>query len=261
MRAVTLPPEDETLAEAEDEDEGASQSLSDALVRDLTQHKTVALRYELGERPDLALLTLTHALAAQTFYRHTEVYAVDIRATSSLAVPSDGLDGNPAAEALDTRHSQWAQRMPDNPAELWSFVSALEPEARMALFAHCTALTLDATQYPHLHRVKGADALDAIAGDFGFDMADYWQPNVSSFFGRVTRGQILDVVTKAVGEDAGRRMKDMKKPVMAEEAERLMSQSRWLPHVLRGKPAAKAENLAAEGEDGIAATPDAIKAE
>ena len=236
---------DETEADTED-DEGP-QGLSDALVRDLTMHKTVALRYELGQRPQLALTAMTHALAAQTFYRFTEVYALDLRASSSLAAPSDGLEMNPAATAMDARHASWAGRVPANPADLWAFVAALTGEDLMGLFAHCTAVTLDATKYPHANRIKGAEALDAIAADIGLDMADYWKPTLSSFFGRVTRGQILDIVGKAVGEDTARRMKDMKKPVMAEEAEGLMIDSRWLPHTLRPKTAAKAENSAAEG--------------
>jgi hypothetical protein len=53
----------------------------------------------------------------------------------------------------------------------------------------------------------------------------------------------------------------MKKPIMAEEAERLMIDSRWLPHILRTKSAARAENSVAEGENAKAPGSDALAAE
>ena len=246
---------------SDDEDEAVPLSLSDALVRDLTTHRTVALRHELSQRPDLALVAMAHALAAKTFYRFTEVSGLDVVATSSQAVSTFGLDANPASVALDACHAQWAGRVPVNPAELWAFVAGLSHDDVMALFAYCTAITLDATKYPHLTWIKGKESLDAIAADVGLDMANYWKPTAGSFFARVTRGQILEIVGNAAGEDAARRMKDMKKPTMVEEAERLMADSLWLPDLLRTKPAATAENMAADGENADGGGTEALAAE
>ena len=53
-----LEPEDE---EAEED----GKPLSDLLIRDLTAHRTLGLRLALGEQPDMALLAVTHALAAR----------------------------------------------------------------------------------------------------------------------------------------------------------------------------------------------------
>jgi len=246
---------------SDDEDEAVPLSLSDALVRDLTTHRTVALRYELSQRPDLALVAMAHALAAKTFYRFTEVSGLDVVATSSQPVSTFGLDANPAVAALDACHAQWAGRVPVNPADLWAFVAGLSHDDLMALLAYCTAITLDATKYPHLNRIKGGESLDAIAADVGLDMANYWKPTAASFFARVTRGQILQIVGKAAGADAARRMKDMKKPTMVEEAERSMTDSRWLPDLLRAKPAAKAEILAPDGENADEEGTEALAAE
>jgi hypothetical protein len=53
--------------DAEDEEpEEDGKPLSDLLVRDLTAHRTLGLRLALGDQPDIALLAVTHALAAQT---------------------------------------------------------------------------------------------------------------------------------------------------------------------------------------------------
>lgn len=51
---------------------------SDLLIR-LTAHRTLGLRLALGEQPDMALIAVIHALAAQTFYRGVDVHCLDIR--------------------------------------------------------------------------------------------------------------------------------------------------------------------------------------
>ncbi|GAB1715804.1 MAG: hypothetical protein NTAFB05_08460 [Nitrobacter sp.] len=52
---------------SEDEDtEEDGTPLWDLLVRDLTAQRTLGLRLALGEQPDMALIAVTHALAAQT---------------------------------------------------------------------------------------------------------------------------------------------------------------------------------------------------
>ena len=45
---------------------------------------------------------------------------------------------------------------------------------------------------------------------------------------------ILEAVTEAAGEDAAGRIEGMKKQAMAQEAERLVAGTGWLPTVLRG---------------------------
>lgn len=68
---------------APDEDEDCEddvKSLPDSLVRDLTAHRTLGLRLALGENPEVALLAVTHALTAQTFYNgYDEDTCLDIR--------------------------------------------------------------------------------------------------------------------------------------------------------------------------------------
>jgi ParB family chromosome partitioning protein len=53
----------------DDEDRAETgKPLSDVLIRDLTAHRTLALRLVLGEQPDVALIATVHAMVAQTFY-------------------------------------------------------------------------------------------------------------------------------------------------------------------------------------------------
>src|SRR3546814_724753 len=61
--------DDERRADDEEDEVGdVGKPLSDALVRDLTAHRTLALRLVLGQQPAVALIALTHVLASQTFY-------------------------------------------------------------------------------------------------------------------------------------------------------------------------------------------------
>jgi ParB family chromosome partitioning protein len=92
--------------DAEDEDAGDDgKPLSDLLIRDLTAHRTLALRLALGERPDMALIAVTHALAAQTFYRGVDASCLEIRLTNgTLASHADGIEGHKDCASMDRAH-------------------------------------------------------------------------------------------------------------------------------------------------------------
>jgi ParB family transcriptional regulator, chromosome partitioning protein len=51
-----------------DEDEGL-KPIPDRLMTELTAHRTLALRHELGEQPDVAFLAALHALCVKVFFR------------------------------------------------------------------------------------------------------------------------------------------------------------------------------------------------
>src|SRR3546814_16954960 len=100
-----------------------SSDLSDALVRDLTAHRTLALRLELGDQPVVALIALTHALASQTFYHAADDQScLEVHMTASpLTHHAEGIGETAAAKALEERHRAWAERVPRNSDELWDF--------------------------------------------------------------------------------------------------------------------------------------------
>lgn len=89
--------------DAEDEEaEEDGKPLSDLLVRDLSAHRTLGLRLALGEQPDMALTAVTHALAAQTFYRGVDAHCLEIRPSSPhLGGHADGIEDTAAAKALE----------------------------------------------------------------------------------------------------------------------------------------------------------------
>lgn len=233
-----------SAVQAEDEDADDGRPLSDLLIRDLTAHRTLGLRLALGGNPDVALVAVTHALVAQTFYRgHDEGTCLDIRPTSApLGSHADGIEDTAAAKTLAERHEAWAVRMPKEATDLWTFIVALDHDSRMSLFAHCAALTVSAVNLPWDRKPRALAAADRLAEAVVLDMTAHWTPTARTYLGRVTKAHILAAVREGVSEEATHRMAGMKKQAMAEAAEQLLAGTGWLPAVLRtGEPETGAE--------------------
>lgn len=243
--------------EAQEEEEGdAGQPVSDLLTRDLTAHRTLVLRLALGEQPEIALIAVTHALAAQTFYRGGESHALEIRSASAyLASHADGIEDTAPAKLLSDRHAGWAGDMPQNIAELWGFIASLDQVSLMALFAHCASLTVNVVKQPWENKPQAQTTGNRLAAALALDMRQHWTPTVRSYLGRVTKAHILAAVREAVGNEAAERIADMKKPQMAEAAEQLLAETEWLPPLLRTERPAL---LASEGADADALGSTAI---
>jgi ParB family transcriptional regulator, chromosome partitioning protein len=75
--------------------EQEKEDLSAALVQDLTTQRTAALRAALSIRPDIALIAITHNLAAQIFYDQTYLLSssLTVRTVALLSLFGDRLGG------------------------------------------------------------------------------------------------------------------------------------------------------------------------
>ncbi|WP_456749551.1 ParB/RepB/Spo0J family partition protein [Bradyrhizobium sp. USDA 4461] len=226
-------PDDEDDEGASDEDD-EDQKLSDALIRDLTAHRTLGLRLNLSEQPDVAIVAVTHALAAQIFYVGAAAHVAGIQPVKTdLAAHADGIEDTPAGKLWSDRHANWARQMPKDVAGLWEFVAELDHDSRMALFAYCVALTVNAVKLPFDRRPRALAAGRRLAEAVALDMTAYWHPTVRSYLGRVTKANILEAVREGVGGEAAERLSDMKKADMAQSAEQLLAATDWLPSLLR----------------------------
>ena len=237
--------------EAEDEEPG--KPISDSLIRDLSAHRTLALRVALGERPDLAVVALTHTLTAQLFYSYAEAGCLEVRPTATLlGSHADGIEDTPLAARVKEAHEAWAERMPRDVADLWGFVVALDSERCMALLAHCASRTVNALRLPWDRKPRSLQTADRLATALALDVAQDWTPTVDSYLGRVTKAHIAAAVVEGVSDEAAARIADMKKPDMAQAAEQLLAGTGWLPTVLRtAQPEAEAveADVGAEVED------------
>lgn len=214
-------------------EEDEARSGSDLMLRDLTAHRTMALRYVVGEDPDLAFVTVTHTLAAQVFFGGTGA-CLDLKATSApLSGHAAGVEDGVAGRRLAERHEVWARQMPRHAGELWAFVASLDADSRCALFAHCAALTAFAVYLPWDRQTRALATADALAARVKLDMAKFWSPTVESYLGRVTKAEIVCAVREGVSDEAAQRIARCKKAQMAQAAEALLVGTAWLPEALR----------------------------
>jgi ParB family transcriptional regulator, chromosome partitioning protein len=187
-------------AGTEDEED---RPLSDILVRDLTAHRTLGLRLNLSEQPDVAIMALTHALSAQVFYVGADVHVVGIQPVKTgLAAHAVGIEDTPAGKAWADRHANWARQMPREVTALWAFVAELDHDGRLALLAHCIALTVNVVRLPWEKKPRGLVKADRLAEAVALDMTGYWRPTARSYLGRVTKARILDAVREGVSAEA-----------------------------------------------------------
>lgn len=150
-----------------------------------------------------------------------------------LASHADGIEDTKAGRAWADQHARWAAQMPRDVSDLWTFVVELDHDSRMALFAHCVALTTNAVRLPSERRPRAVATADRLAEAVSLDMAAHWAPTVQTYLGRVTKTHILAAVREAVSNEAADRIADMKKQDMAEAAEQSLVGTGWLPVLMR----------------------------
>jgi ParB family chromosome partitioning protein len=250
---------------AESEDEMILKPLSDRLHTELTAWRTLALRNALGERPDIAALVALHALCLRAFYRYPADSCLDIELRSA-ALGSQGGYGfadTPLAQGFDAQHARWQAQLPAEPQDLWAALVGFDPDSRDALFAHCVSLGVNALYDPYTRRPRALAHADRLAEALDLDVAATgWTPTVESYLGRVTKARILQAVEEARGDDAVRRLENLRKGEMAEAAEGLLESSGWLPEPLRtpGRPVC-ASGATTEGTEPAATADEAVVAD
>ena len=222
-------------AALEPEEDDGIKPLPDSLLSELTAHRTLALRFELGERPDIAFIAGLHALCLRAFYRFAQDSCLELDLKHSLfAAQPPGLADSKLAQAFDARHQAWSEALPELPVDLWDVLLAFADEERHALFAHCISLSLNAVHEAYNRRPRAMAHADRLAEDIGLDMvAAGWEPTVGNYLGRVTKARILLAVREAKGDKAAETIAPLKKTPMAELAQGLLAGSRWLPEPLR----------------------------
>ncbi|MEY9194744.1 ParB/RepB/Spo0J family partition protein [Bradyrhizobium ottawaense] len=224
----------------EPETDGASEgresiaSLPEKLVAQLTAHRTAVLREAVAQRPDIAFIAVVHAFAASTFYVGSRISCLDISArTVYLSGYVAGMDESPQARACGDRQAELAKALPAYVQDLWDALLGFTQEQLMRLLAHCAALTVDAVVRPGASSPQPLKHAEALSQAVSLDMTAHWQPTATNYLGQVTKAVIVEAVREGVSEEAAAQLADLKKPAMAEAAERLLADKGWLPQVLR----------------------------
>jgi ParB family chromosome partitioning protein len=207
------------------------------LLTELTAYRTLALREALGNEPGIAYLALLHALCLRLFFRYGAESCLEIEAKSVMfGAQAPGLADTKLAERVDARHQAWAAQLPEDAGELWDVLTGFDSDSREALFAHCVALTLNATHDAYARRHRALAHAGRLAETLSLDMvAAGWVPTAENYLGRVTKARILEAVHEVKGEQAAERLAALKKGEMVSAAEGLLVDTGWLPEPLRTK--------------------------
>jgi ParB family chromosome partitioning protein len=233
-----------------EEDDGKIRPLSDRLVEDLTAARTVALRNALANDPAMAFIAALHVAVLKTFYRYGSGSCLEITLQHTAFSQTQGLGDTVWTKEIEQRQESWGYDLPGNAEEVWDYLIGLDEASRMALFAHCVSLSVNATVQAWNRRTKETAHAKQLAHSLGFGMVEAgWTPTVDNYLGRVTKAHILQAVRDAKGEQSAQLIAHLKKPDMAREAARLLDGCGWLPEVLR----LPIDEIAAEANADVAA--------
>ena len=225
--------------EAGNDDEGENDetpkaTLSDRLAQRLSAHRTAALQIEVTRHPQVALAALVHGMV-QTVLQDSR-YGHDLPLGVRLTV-QDRLEGmapdwpeSSAAVALHELQQAWGGKLPENSAELFAVLLAMEQGELVKLLAVCVASTVDVvTPHATAHQ-PGKELAQAV----GLNMAAWWQPSAEGYFKHVSKAVTLQAVGEFAPEHVTRLAK-LKKADIASEAERLADGTGWMPAIFKAK--------------------------
>jgi ParB family transcriptional regulator, chromosome partitioning protein len=204
---------------------------SAALLRRLTAHRTKALQVAIAQRPDIAIVTLTHRLVLRVFFE----FAVTASSVAQIDAKETVLDQYAPDLAACKAHGVLAERaatlravLPEDPTTLFAWLLQQPLPEVMSLCAYCVALSLNGVSAE-----ESNSATDALAAAAGLDMRQWWAPTVQNYLGSVSRAQILEAVREAVSPEAAATLTGLKKSPLAEAAEKRLAGTGWLPRPLR----------------------------
>jgi ParB family chromosome partitioning protein len=229
--------------QADTDEDDTVRPLSERLITELTAHRTLALRDALANDPGVAFVAVLHTLCLGAFYRTSSGTCLEISSKStSFNTQAPGLADSASAKAIEARHQQWVQRLPQDEGNLWQTLVAFDRDSQAALFAHCASLSVNAVHEPWNRNPGRFAHADILARAVNLDMAAAgWSPTIDNYLGRLPKAHILEAVREAKGEASAQLIDHLKKPDMAKEAERLLAGTGWLPEPLRTTDGATAE--------------------
>jgi len=223
-------------AESHADAPAAKKGLSDAMVTDLTSHRTAALRLALARDTRLGLISSVHALLLGIFYGPTAPRStcldLSLRPTPLSVVD---LEECTAHQELEILLSEWRARLPPHPDAFWSWCLEQDQAALIELLALAAGLSVNALSHQEHARSSRLDHAGQIADALAFDMTAYWRPKVTSFFSRLTKA-LMSTFLSEIGahELADDMLKLSKSGAAARTAEKLIG-SGWQPSVFKAQ--------------------------
>ena len=243
--------------EGEDDEQLRAASLSDRLAQRLSAHRTAALQIEVARHPQVALAALVHGMVQSVLqdshYGHDLPLGVGLKVQDRLEGMAPDWPESPAAVALRELQQVAGEALPQDSAELFAALLAMEQGELVRVLAVCVAATVDVVTPRATAHQPGAELAQAV----GLDMAAWWKPTADGYFQHVPKAAILEAVGEFAPSHAARLAK-LKKANIASEAERLADGTGWMPAIFKteGPEAAPQETQAQDAPEDAEAMAD-----
>ncbi|WP_459203673.1 ParB N-terminal domain-containing protein [Ralstonia pseudosolanacearum] len=216
------------------DDAPKTAAMSDRLAQRLSAHRTAALQIEVARHPQAALAALVHgmvqAVLQESHYNHDLPLGVRLTQQDRLESIAPDWPESSAAAALRDLQQAWAGKLPEDSAELFATLLAMEQGELVKLLAVCVASTVDVVTPRATPHQPGKELVQAVS----LDMAAWWQPTADGYFKHVSKAAILQAVGEYAPEHVTRLAK-LKKADIASEAERLAEDTGWMPAIFKAE--------------------------
>lgn len=213
---------------------------SERLTRLLTAHRTMALRAELADRPDIALAVATYQFAVMAFCRDSypdrrrDFLTIRTDSYPLQELGDESVISSKAAQRLNSHRQHWLDTIPTNSKgevdqeQLFAWTLEQSDECLLDLMAYCVSQFVN-IMVGH----EGRTHAEAIANAVPLDMNQWWAATAHSYFDHVPKATIVGVVTEVAGEEHGKKVASAKKADASKEAQDLLDGRNWLPLPLR----------------------------
>lgn len=222
--------------EGEEDEAPKAAAMSDRLAQRLSAHRTAALQIEVTRHPHVALAALVHGMVQTAlqgrYYSHDMPLGVSLKVQDRLEGMAPDWPESPAAVALRELQEAWGGKLPENSADLFAALLAMEQGELVKLLAVCVASTVDVVTPRATVQQPGAELAQAL----GLNMAAWWQPTAEGYFKHVPKAAVLQAVGEFAPESINRLAK-LKKADIAGEAEWLVNGKGWMPAMFKAEGA------------------------
>lgn len=198
-----------------------------SLVRTLTANRTIALQAHLASNPRKAIVLLTARLVSSLQHQY-ELTSVKITPTYShahLLGLDETIEKSIGGKRLETLAKEWKAVF--KATDTIKVIDALADEKLYALLGLLSASTLDTVT----DNANSVAEYQAIGSYVGLDINEYWKPTASSYFSRLGKPYLIELITEKDPQAEG--LSKMKRGDLAQVAERLYKDSGWTPDFMR----------------------------
>jgi ParB family chromosome partitioning protein len=224
-----------------------TMSHSAALIEDLTAHKTAALRIELANNPDVALVAVVHAMLLHVAYPYnSEQSALQLSLTHERLEPSmKDAESCKGLSAFNDLAENYGHHLPGDPADLFDWLMEQPQDMVLSLLAFGAAHSVNAVEKKFTER-KRVEQANQLGRALKVNMPDWFETTGDSYFKHVNRTTIELALAEAGSEAELSVRAAAKKSEAVMISDRLVAGSGWLPVPVRIAPAVAEQEVEAE---------------